>query len=153
MKRPALRLVLDTNVWLDWLVFDDPGIARIAAAVAAGEAEVVVDAACETELERVLGYPFKGRSLSTERQAECLACCRSLARCAESAGSEAVQRLPKCSDPDDQKFLELALACGAAFLVTKDRALLDLAGKGLPFSIVEPDRLFSGRDLPADPVA
>ena len=23
------RLVLDTNVWLDWLVFDDPGIAAI----------------------------------------------------------------------------------------------------------------------------
>jgi uncharacterized protein len=154
MSRPVLRLVLDTNVWLDWLVFDDPGIGRIAAAVAAGEAEIVVDAAGETELARVLGYPFKDRTLSVQRQIECLARCRSLARGAENAGAETAHRLPKCSDPDDQKFLELALACGAAFLVTKDRALLDLAGrKGLPFRIVEPARLFSGRDLPADPVA
>jgi len=154
MSRPVLRLVLDTNVWLDWLVFDDPGIRRIAAAVAAGEAEIVVDGACEAELARVLGYPFKDRTLSAKRQAECLARCRSLAREADGAIANASRPLPKCSDPDDQKFLELAAACNAAYLVTKDRALLDLAGrKGLPFRIVEPGSLFSGRDLPADPVA
>jgi len=28
MRRPILRLVLDTNVWLDWLVFDDPSLVR-----------------------------------------------------------------------------------------------------------------------------
>ena len=72
----ALRLVLDTNVWLDWLVFDDPGIAPIAAAVAAGSAEVVIDDAAEAELARVLGYPFKERALAAGRQAECLARCR-----------------------------------------------------------------------------
>ena len=154
MSRPVLRLVLDTNVWLDWLVFDDPGIALIAAAVAAGEAEVVVDGACEAELARVLGYPFKDRTLSTERQAECLARCRGLARAADGVNVDAARRLPKCSDPDDQKFLELAASCNAAYLVTKDRALLDLAGrKGLPFRIVEPGSLFSGGHLPADPVA
>ena len=87
MSRPVLRLVLDTNVWLDWLVFDDPGIAHIAAAVAAGEAEVVVDGACEAELARVLGYPFKDRTLSTERQAECLARCRGLARAADGVNA------------------------------------------------------------------
>ena len=35
--------------------------------------------------------------------------------------------LPKCRDPDDQKFLELARDCGADYLVTKDKALLVLA--------------------------
>jgi len=35
--------------------------------------------------------------------------------------------LPRCSDPDDQKFLDLAWAAAADVLVTKDRALLDLA--------------------------
>ncbi len=53
-------------------------------------------------------------------------------------------RLPVCSDPDDQKFLELALACGAAYLVTKDRALLELArrsDRALPFRIVTPGEL------------
>lgn len=146
-----IRLVLDTNVWLDWLVFDDPGIAPVAAAVAAGRAEVVIDDAVEAELARVLDYPFKDRTLSAQRQAECLARCRSIARGVDVG---ATMPLPKCSDPEDQKFLELAAAAGAAYLVTKDRALLDLAGrKGLPFRIVEPRGLFPGGELPADPVA
>ena len=42
-----LRLVLDTKVWLDWLVFDDPGIKALQAAVAAGGAEIVINAVCE----------------------------------------------------------------------------------------------------------
>src|SRR5580704_11884883 len=49
-----LRLVLDTNIWLDWLVFDDPGMARIKATVESGQAEIFINTACEQELERVL---------------------------------------------------------------------------------------------------
>ena len=124
----------------------------IAAAVAAGRAEIVIDAAAESELARVLGYPFKGAVLDPERQAECLARCRRLA--VRAAGAATTVALPRCSDPDDQKFLELAAASGAAYLVTRDRALLDLAGrKGLRFRIVEPVGLFPGGELPADPVA
>ncbi len=37
--------------------------------------------------------------------------------------------LPVCSDPDDQKFLELALQSEADVLITKDKALLKLAKK------------------------
>ena len=33
----------------------------------------------------------------------------------------------RCRDPDDQKFIDLAVAVGAALLFSKDRALLDLA--------------------------
>ena len=40
-----MRLVLDTNVWLDWLVFDDPAIAPIKAAVEAKRVEVFIEAA------------------------------------------------------------------------------------------------------------
>ena len=39
-----MRLVLDTNVWLDWLVFDDPSVATITAAIAAKRAQVFIDA-------------------------------------------------------------------------------------------------------------
>jgi putative PIN family toxin of toxin-antitoxin system len=139
----VIRLVLDTNVWLDWLVFDDPGVAPLAAAVAAGRAEVVIDDAVEAELARVLGYPFKERTLAAGRQAECLARCRALARRVDGADAAGATRpLPRCGDPDDQKFLELALACGATHLVTRDRALLDLARhKAIPFRILEPAAL------------
>lgn len=37
--------------------------------------------------------------------------------------------LPICTDPDDQKFLELSLQAGAEVLITKDKALLKLAKK------------------------
>jgi predicted nucleic acid-binding protein len=46
--------------------------------------------------------------------------------------------LPRCRDADDQKFLELAAALPAEALVSKDRALLDLRRRRLPFAILSP---------------
>jgi putative PIN family toxin of toxin-antitoxin system len=136
----SLRVVLDTNVWLDWLVFDDPAIAPIKAAVVAQAAEVFIDAACEYELERVLAYPFRKAVLDTGVQAAHLAASRRIATVSRDAAPSPTP-LPVCRDPDDQKFLELARACRADFLVTKDRALLDLARRKrvpAPFRIVTP---------------
>ena len=141
-----MRLVLDTNVWLDWLVFDDPCVAPIRAAVAAGRAEICIDAACEAELERALGYDL-GRKFTIDAQAQaaCLAECRRVARRIESACPEAERaQLPACRDPDDQKFMEAALAAKAHFLVTKDRALLELARRTLRFRIVPPEGFAAG---------
>jgi len=135
--RTRLRVVLDTNVWLDWLVFDDPSIAPIKAAVAANRVELFTDTACEAELERALGYDLGKRSVDV---AACIAECRRVARRIGSAAPEAERaRLPACRDPDDQKFLEAALAARAGFLVTRDRALLELAQRVLPFRILAPE--------------
>ena len=136
-----LRLVLDTNVWLDWLVFDDPAIAPIRAAVQADHAEVFIDAACEAELERALGYDLGRKfTLDAEAQGACLAECRRVAKRIESELTRAEGAvLPRCRDRDDQKFLEAALAARADLLVTKDRALLDLARRTACFSIVPPE--------------
>ena len=149
-----LRLVLDTNIWLDWLVFDDPGIAPIRAAVEAGGAEIFITAACEQELARVLGYPMRKTPLAPAAQAACLAQCRRLAQVhtpdlalSPEPGKEFFKfALPLCKDPDDQKFLELARDCLADVLVTKDRDLLVFARRKyqyLPFRIVTP-RQFTG---------
>jgi putative PIN family toxin of toxin-antitoxin system len=132
-----LRLVLDTNVWLDWLVFDDPSVEPIKAAVAANRAEVFIDAACEAELERALGYDLGKRTVDI---AACIAECRRVARRIDSPMPQAERaRLPACRDPDDQKFLEAALVARAGILVTKDRALLDLAPRVASFRIVTPE--------------
>ncbi|HEX7972278.1 MAG TPA: PIN domain-containing protein, partial [Thiobacillus sp.] len=48
------------------------------------------------------------------------------------------RRMPRCRDADDQKFLELAAACSAEALVSKDRALLDLRRRRVPFAILSP---------------
>ncbi len=133
-----VRLVLDTNIWLDWLVFEDPSVAPLCAAVESGRAEVVIDAEGERELERALGYSLGRFTLSEDEQTDCLDRCRRTAIRYDGDSRAAELHLPRCSDPDDQKFLELAAACGATHLVTKDRALLVLARRELPFSIVGP---------------
>ena len=135
-----MKVVLDTNVWLDWLVFDDPAVAPLRAAFDAGRLEVVIDAACEAELARVLGYRFYGEVLTGEKQAACLSECRRVATRVEASPSEP---LPSCRDPDDQKFLQLALGAGADALVTRDEALLSLSHRALAFRIVKPGALLA----------
>jgi len=151
-----VRLVLDTNVWLDWLVFDDAGTRAIKTAVAAGTAEIFIGADCAHELARVLACPLGKKDLDSVAQAACLAECRRIARMVE-AGERADEngrtmdeensapgRLPICRDTNDQKFLELARACRADYLVTRDRALLELARRKLrraPFRIVTPEQI------------
>ncbi len=132
-----LRLVLDSNVWLDWLVFGDPAIRPVQDLVSAGRAEIIIDEGCDAELVRVLGYPLQKWTLDAEAQAACIRRFRDIAR---RVTPSPAGKLPVCRDPDDQKFLELAASCGAHCLVTKDRALLKLAKRhyALPFHIVTP---------------
>lgn len=132
-------MVLDTHVWLDWLVFDDPGVAAIRRARAEGRAALLIDAACEAELARVLAYDLGRFSIDAAAQAERLAECRRLAERIEAPLTEAERaRLPRCRDRDDQIFLEAALAGKAQLLLTKDRALLHCARDALPFRILTP---------------
>jgi len=137
-----MRLVLDTNIWLDFLVFNDPAAAPIKTAIASGHAQVFTSTACETELARVLGYTLSGRSLSVDEQAAALAHCRALAKPVDGGTpAHVIEALPRCADPDDQMFLELARDCAADWLVTKDKDLLALAARKLrplPFRIVTP---------------
>lgn len=135
-----LRLVLDTQVWLDWLVFDDPSTAPLRGLLAAERAEVFIDAACEAELARVLGYRLGRRSLDAAARAACLARLRAVAKPVEQGISPELRAaLPACSDPDDQKLLELACAARADCLVTRDQALLALRPPG--FEILTADAL------------
>jgi len=131
------RLVLDTNVWLDWLVFRDPGVEPLKSAVAAGHAEILIDEACEAELARVLAYDLGKHSIDPAAQAACLMECKRISRPIPGAATDRAG-LPRCADPGDQIFLEAALAARADFLVTKDRELLALARRPLPFKIVPP---------------
>jgi predicted nucleic acid-binding protein len=56
-------------------------------------------------------------------------------------GRRAAAALPRCRDADDQKFLELAAAAGARYLVSKDQALLELAPRVSLFRIAAPGDL------------
>ena len=114
-----MRLVLDTNVWLDWLVFHDAGVAAIKDAVASQRATVFLSHECEAELARVLSYSLSGRVFNADEQAALLVQCRAVAqRITAEISPHRIEGLPRCADPDDQKFLELARDCGANLLIT-----------------------------------
>ena len=118
-----MRLVLDTNVVLDLLVFRDPGVGPLRSAIEARRVELVTSAECLVELRRVLGYP--GFKLDAAAQDAAFDWYETRVEVAEHPVP--TQLLPRCRDADDQKFLELAWAAGADHLVTKDKALLELA--------------------------
>jgi putative PIN family toxin of toxin-antitoxin system len=128
-------LVIDTNVVLDLLHFDDATARPLRLALEAGRVRCAVSDATLEELRRVLAYPEFG--LDEARQAGLFARYQALAVAA--AGAAAVPGLPRCGDPDDQKFIELAAAVQAQTLVSKDRAVLKLRRRCAPwFRVMSP---------------
>jgi predicted nucleic acid-binding protein len=115
-------LVLDTNVVLDWLLFDDPGVRALGAALTAGTLQWVATAPMLAELADVLQRPFAlGRAARPEDVLR-----RAGQACRVVEPPPPVPPAPRCRDGDDQKFIDLALALPARWLVTRDKALLDL---------------------------
>lgn len=137
------RIVIDTNVCLDLFVFRDPRWAALLAALQSGSVEAVTRDDCRMEWLKVLEY--KHLPLDAESRPGATAEFDGLITCigGDSLSPRADVRLPVCSDPDDQKFLELARDSGAHALITKDKALLKLARKtaraGL-FNIITPEK-------------
>jgi putative PIN family toxin of toxin-antitoxin system len=118
---PAEEAVIDTNVLLDWLVFADPGVVELFKAVRHGTVQWVASEAMLDELRHVLGRPpFQDRRPPDLEGA--------LARSVQlvAAPPQAPHGLV-CSDPDDQKFIDLALHRRARWLISRDRAVLKLA--------------------------
>jgi uncharacterized protein len=118
-----LHVVLDTNVWLDWLLFDDPDAARVRAALALIPHRLLATEETASELFDVLARPAlirPGKDLAQMRNQF-----TSLATLVEVAPS-AVRAALQCSDRDDQKFINLALAHPASVLLSKDKAVLKL---------------------------
>jgi putative PIN family toxin of toxin-antitoxin system len=130
-------VVLDTNVVLDVLVFDDPVTRPLGDGLKKGALVAWADGETLLELERVLPLPaFK---LAEAARREVFARYRSLVRLASEVSPAPVPELPRCRDRDDQKFLLLTAQVGAAWLVSKDKRVLSLADRhGLPFAILTP---------------
>ena len=134
-----IRLVLDTNVVLDWLVFADASVATLRLGVERRRIEVITYAPALEELRRVLSYPqFK---LDVVRQAEILTAYRAQAAIATLPDGYSPERLllpdgfPRCRDPDDDHFLALTHHAGADALVSKDRDVLKLRKRARKFGV------------------
>ena len=121
MKPLHPRAVIDTNVLLDFWVFDDAASRSLRAAVESGQVNALRSGDSVDEFtEVIMREKFE---LATEARFGIL---RDWDRLATPI--ERVFAAPfACSDPDDQKFLDLAYTARADWLVTRDNALLTLA--------------------------
>jgi predicted nucleic acid-binding protein len=133
----ALPLVLDTNVVLDWLVFRDPSSLPVEAAIRSGRARWCVTAAMRLETERVL--TFKQFASHAVDPVAVFSTWATLAETIESVAAPLSHPL-RCTDPDYQKFIDLALQLGGA-LLSRDRAVLKLAPRArvLGLTIATPE--------------
>lgn len=114
----AIAAVIDTNVLLDFWVFDDPRAAPLRAAVEDGRVRVLRSGAAVDEFSEVLSRPRF--DLSNERRCSILRLWDRLA-----VPVPRVHAAPwHCTDPADQVFLDLAFSARADWLVTRDAALL-----------------------------
>ena len=119
----ASPIVLDTNVVLDLLVFDDPATPALQQALQTGALQWISTPVMREELARVLAYPHLVARMDFYR----LSAPDVLAAFDRQAQIVAVapKATMNCTDPDDQKFIDLAVAHRAQ-LLSKDRAVLKL---------------------------
>lgn len=118
------RLVLDTNVCLDLFVFHDPRWASLLTGLRSGKLEAITKSSCRDEWLAVLHYTQL--PINDDNRPAIIRAFDELIRCVDSTTSSRI-KLPACTDPDDQQFMELARDTNATHLITKDKALLKCA--------------------------
>lgn len=116
------RLVLDTNVILDLLVFKDPSTEPIRLLLDAQQVDAVRTPVSMAELIDVIGRSaFK---LSRADQASIVQAWEGSSRLLENT---TIERAPfTCRDRDDQVFIDMAYSLRPALLLSKDLRVLEL---------------------------
>lgn len=124
--------VLDTNVVLDLLLFKDSRLASLRHALAGRTLAWIASDAMLDELRHVLhrrslaGWGHDPHQVITEA----LGLCRMVVPCPETG-----IKVPRCTDPDDQIFIDLAWRWPTPWLFSRDRALLRLARLARPHGL------------------
>ncbi len=128
-----LRIVLDTNVVLDALLFRDAHSKRLNDLLDAGRLHWVASEAMRTELAHVLSRP--AFNAWRDREAAVWTRWAQTCRLAEPRPLSGAALRLRCTDRDDQMFIDLALGCGARWLLSRDRAVLKLAKRARPLGL------------------
>ena len=135
---PAVtQWILDTNIWLDWFVFEqtaDSPVAQLKRYIEHGSdsrQRIVMSQAMWDEWVDVLARPQF--AIDAQRQAQILAQTRALVQWVETPPTP-LHRI-RCTDRDDQVFIDVALACRVDWLISKDRHLLRLHNRARQWGV------------------
>ncbi len=151
MRKP--RVVFDCMIFLQAAARPSGPAAALLELVEIGELELVVSEACLEEIQEVLSRPSLQRkfpSLTISLVSDFLQ--RIQIHSVLAKDVPVLFRLDR--DPKDEKYVNLAIATKADFLVTRDKDLLDLKKPGSPlipilqqlevgFKIVDPFEMLS----------
>ena len=129
-----MKVVLDTNTVVSALLFPSGQLGRLRSLWTDGRALPLLSTATADELIRALAYPKFG--LSEEEIQFALAAYLPFTETMDVRSVGRAKR-PRCRDPHDQPFVDLAYSGDADVLVSGDKDLLDLADK-TPFPIETP---------------
>jgi putative PIN family toxin of toxin-antitoxin system len=119
-------VVIDTNIVLDMWVFDDPRSRPLNQALQSVGLRWLASAEMREELLRVLGYPHLVQRMVL-RGVSAPDVMAQFDRLAERV-VEAERAPYVCNDPDDQKFIDLAVA-HQALLISKDKEVLRMKNR------------------------
>ena len=138
-ERPCI--VIDTNVLLDIWVYSDPATPALLHALERGQLRWLATAPMREELLRVLDYAHIAKRRAKD------ACSVQSVMDAFDCLSLPAEQAPRsafvCKDPDDQKFIDLAVA-HTATLLSKDKLVLKL-GKRLLATGVKTAAVWTGK--------
>ena len=134
-----VRLVLDTNVVVDWLVFDDPFMSPLRDGVRNGHIIVLTHQPAIDELKRVLAY--RQLKLGETQQADIFSRYLAQTQMAAMPPDFSLKNLlmpggfPRCRDRDDEHFLALAHHGKADALASRDNAVYGLKSRAAKFGL------------------
>jgi len=120
----SLRVVLDTNAVVSALLFKQGRLSWLRSCWQGGHIKILASRATTQELIRVLGYPkFQ---LSRQDIEDLLADYLPYVETVQVISG--AEDAPRCRDPKDQMFIDLAVAGNADVIVSGDEDLLAMRG-------------------------
>ena len=126
-------IVLDTNIVLDTFVFNDPATLALLAALDAQSIQWIATLPMRDELARVLAYPKIVARLAFAQVSAVAVLAQFDGRTKTMA--VASKASVTCTDPDDQKFIDLAVAHQTT-LLSKDKAVLCMTKRLLALDVI-----------------
>jgi predicted nucleic acid-binding protein len=126
------QYILDTNIWLDWLVYNDPALTAFIRGYEEACFSIVYTTEMLTEFAIVIRRAAFKRS-KTEQKA-LIDRFKSVATLVELP-AERIRSGLKCHDPADQIYLDAAFFFKVDGLISKDKMVLALKNKAAKHQI------------------